>query len=144
MKTLVKTLVAAALLAISTLSMASVDSDKKVVNLSTANLALDHYLDVTTEGQSLGLEQLFNADFNQKTQGQHAKTNSRYEVIEFYKKQKGEKLNCKTTTQVIEATPDYVVAKVIMQFDSFTKCDLVTLINESGIWKVTGSVTSYR
>ncbi|MNL73936.1 hypothetical protein D3C87_1994760 [compost metagenome] len=65
-------------------------------------------------------------------------------MIDFFKKQKGEKLNCKTSTQILESSTNYAIAKVTMQFDGFTKSDLVTLINESGVWKVTSSVSSYK
>ena len=64
MNTLAKTFAAAALIAVSTFTMATGkpvgDSSKKaVVNLSTADLAIDHYVAVMTEGQSAGVEQLF-------------------------------------------------------------------------------------
>ncbi len=39
-------------------------SSKANVNLSTADFALGHYVAVTTEGESAGVEQLFAADFN--------------------------------------------------------------------------------
>jgi len=144
MKTLVKTFAAAALIAISTFAMAAGKPDKKTINLSSATDALDHYVDILTEGQSIGLEQLLASDFIQKSQGASIKTNNRSEVIDFLKKQKGEKLNCKTSTEIIEASTNYAIAKVTMQFEGFTKSDLVTLINESGVWKVTASVTSYQ
>ena len=95
MKTLAKTFAAAALIAVSTFTMAAAkpagdNSKKAVVNLYTADLANDHYVAVITEGQSAGVEQLFTSDFNQKVQAAEAKINSRSEVISFLKKQKGE------------------------------------------------------
>ena len=95
MKTLAKTFAEAALIAVSTFTMAAAkpagdNSKKAVVNLSTADLAIDHYVAVMTEGQSAGVEQLFTSDFNQKVQAAEAKINSRSEVISFLKKQKGE------------------------------------------------------
>lgn len=45
------------------------------INLSKADLALDQYVVVMTEGESIGLEQLFLADFNQKIQA------SNYSII---------------------------------------------------------------
>nr|WP_315400691.1 nuclear transport factor 2 family protein [uncultured Sphingobacterium sp.] len=143
MKTLVKTFTVAVLVAISTLTMAS-GNPEKTINLSTANFAIDHYIDVMTEGQSLGLEQLFTADYNQKVQGKIARTNSRSDVINFLKKQKGEKLNCKTTTLILEQSAHYMVAKVTMQFENFTKTDLVTLVNDGGVWKVSKSINCYQ
>ncbi|UIR54902.1 nuclear transport factor 2 family protein [Sphingobacterium sp. SRCM116780] len=143
MKTLVKTFTAA-LIAVSTCTMAAEKPEKGMLKLSTANLAIDSYVSVMTEGQSAGVEQLFGSDFSQKIQGENGKTNSRSEVIAFLKKQKGEKMNCKTNIQIIETSADYMIAKVTMQFEDFTKTDLVTLVNEGGSWKVSKSINSYK
>jgi hypothetical protein len=50
---------------------------KANVNLSTADFALEHYVAVTTAGESAGIGQLFAADFNQKIQATNAQSNSR-------------------------------------------------------------------
>ncbi|MEN5231563.1 nuclear transport factor 2 family protein [Sphingobacterium faecium] len=149
MKTLVKTFAAAALIAVSTFSMAAgkpeVSNPKKtVVNLSTADLVIDHYVAVMTEGQSAGVEQLFTSDFSQKIHASNDQTNSRSAVISFLKKQKSQHLNCKTSTTIVEQSSDYMLAKVTMQFDGFTKIDLVTLVNDGGNWKVSQSINSYK
>nr|WP_315402749.1 nuclear transport factor 2 family protein [uncultured Sphingobacterium sp.] len=149
MKTLAKTFAAATLIAVSTFTMAAgkpevANPKKAVVNLSTADLAIDHYVAVMTAGQSAGVEQLFTTDFSQKVQASEDKTNSRSEVISFLKKQKGEQLNCKTSTSIIQESADYMIAKVTMQFEGFTKTDLVTLVNDGGNWKVSQSINSYK
>nr|WP_315402718.1 nuclear transport factor 2 family protein [uncultured Sphingobacterium sp.] len=149
MRTLAKTFAAVALIAVSTFTMAAgkpelANPKKAVVNLSTADLAIDHYVAVMTAGQSAGVEQLFTTDFSQKVQASEDKTNSRSEVISFLKKQKGEQLNCKTSTSIIQESADYMIAKVMMQFEGFTKTDLVTLVNDGGNWKVSQSINSYK
>ena len=143
MKTLVKTFAAAALITILTFAMAATDPGK-ALNLSTADLAIDSYVSVMTEGASQGVEKLFAQEFNQKIQGKSVRTNSRSEVISFLKKQKGEKLNCSTHTEVLEESENYMVARITMKFDNFIKTDVVTLVNESGTWKVASSVNSYK
>jgi len=148
MKTLVKTFVAAALIAVSTFAMAAEGPGAKAtnanVNLSTADFALDHYVAVTTEGESAGVEQLFATDFNQKIQASNTLSHSRSEVVKSLKKQKGEKLNCVISTDIIEESADYMVAKVTMKFESFTKTDLVTLERDGESWKVSKSINSYK
>ncbi|MFD2903728.1 nuclear transport factor 2 family protein [Sphingobacterium anhuiense] len=149
MNTLAKTFAAAALIAVSIFTMAAgrpiVENSKNaVVNLSTADLAIDHYVAVMTEGQSAGVEQLFTSDFKQKVHASEDNTNSRSEVISFLKKQKGEQLNCKTSTTIVEQSGDYMVAKVTQQFEGFTKTNLVTLVNDGGNWKVSQSINSYK
>ncbi|MCS4228865.1 nuclear transport factor 2 family protein [Sphingobacterium sp. BIGb0165] len=148
MNSLLKTFAAAALIAVSTFAMAAEGPGSKPakanVNLSTADFALEHYVAVTTEGESTGVEQLFAEDFSQKVQSANAKTNSRNEVVKYLKKQKGEKLNCTVTTDIIEESADYMVAKVTLKFENFSKTDLVTLVREGNNWKVSSSVNSYK
>ena len=148
MKALVKTFAAAALIAVSTFAMAAETpvskTEKTNVNLSTADFALDHYVAVTTEGESAGVEQLFATDFSQKNQSSNAESHSREAVIKFFKKQKGEKLNCAVSTDILEESVDYMVAKVTLKFENFTKTDLVTLVREGNDWKVSTSINSYK
>ncbi|MNW79225.1 hypothetical protein D3C86_82860 [compost metagenome] len=148
MKTLVKTFAAAALIAVSTFAMAAerpgAKATKTNVNLSTADLTLDHYVAVTTEGESAGVEQLFAEDFNQKIQATNVQSNSRSAVVKLLKKQKGEKLNCTVSTDILEESADYMVAKVTLKFENFTKTDLVTLERVGNDWKVFKSINSYK
>jgi len=148
MKTLVKTFAAAALIAVSTFAMAAEGpgskSAKATINLSTADFALDHYVAVTTKGESAGVEQLFAEDFSQKIQSSNARSHNREAVVKSLKKQKGESLNCVVSTDIIEESADYMVAKVTLKFENFTKTDLVTLVREGNNWKVTSSVNSYK
>ena len=148
MNSLVKTFAAAALITVSTFAMAAegpgTKSAKANVNLSTADLALDHYVAVTTEGESAGVEQLFSADFNQKIQTTNALSNSGSEVVKSLKKQKGERLNCTLSTDIIEESTDYMVAKVTLKFENFIKTDLVTLERVGNDWKVSKSINSYK
>ena len=146
MRTLVKTFAAAALIAVSTFTMAAEGpgSTSANVNLSTADFALDHYVAVTTEGESAGVEQLFAEDFNQKIQASNAQNHSRNEVVKSLKKQKGEKLNCAVSTDILGESTDYMVAKVTLKFENFTKTDLVTLERVGNNWKVSKSINSYK
>jgi len=148
MKALVKTFAAAALIAVSTFAMAAEGpgskSAKANINLSTADFALEHYVAVTTEGESAGVEQLFAKDFSQKIQSSKAQSHSRDAVVKSLKKQKGERLNCAVSTDIIEESADYMVAKVTLKFENFTKTDLVTLEREGNEWKVSKSINSYK
>jgi len=148
MKALVKTFAAAALIAVSTFAMAAegpgAKATKANVNLSTADFALDHYVAVTTEGESAGVEQLFAEDFKQKIQATNAQNHSHNEVVKSLKKQKGEKLNCTVTTDILEESADFMIAKVTLKFENFTKTDLVTLERIGSDWKVSKSINSYK
>jgi hypothetical protein len=148
MNSLVKTFAAAALIVVSTFAMAAEGpgskSAKVTVNLSTADFALEHYVAVTTEGESAGVEQVFATDFNQKIQASNAQSNGRNAVVKSLKKQKGEKLNCTVSIDILEESAGYMIAKVTLKFEHFTKTDLVTLVREGNDWKVSSSVNSYK
>ncbi|MNF03807.1 hypothetical protein D3C80_2031980 [compost metagenome] len=87
---------------------------------------------------------MFAEDFSQKIQSANAQSHSREAVVKSLKKQKGEKLNCTVTTDIIEESADYIVAKVTLKFEDFTKTDLVTLVREGNSWKVSKSINSYK
>ena len=90
------------------------------------------------------MEQLFADDFTKKIQASNAQNHSRNEVVKSLKKQKGEKLNCTVSTVIIEESLDYMVAKVMLKFENFTKTDLVTLERVGNNWKVSKSINSYK
>jgi len=65
-------------------------------------------------------------------------------ALKSLKKQKGEKLNCTVSTDIIEESADYMVAKVTLKFENFIKTDLVTLERVGNDWKVSRSINSYK
>jgi hypothetical protein len=87
---------------------------------------------------------LFAAYFNQKIQATNAQSHSREAVVKFLKKQKGEKLNCTVSTDILEESADYMIAKVTLKFENFTKTDLVTLEREGNSWKVLKLINVYK
>lgn len=147
MKTLMKIFTFAALTAVSTFAIAAegpvTKSESVMVNLSTADLALDYYVAVTTKGESASVEQLFAENFIQKIQSSNVQTYERKALIKSLKKQKGEILNCKVIMKIVEKSTDYMIAKIILKFQHFSMTDLVTLAYEAGSWKVSESIHSY-
>ncbi|PUV21799.1 nuclear transport factor 2 family protein [Sphingobacterium athyrii] len=148
MKAFVKALVAATLIAISAWAMAAEGpgsrSKKESVNLSTADFALDHYVAVTTKGESAGVEQLFAGDFSQKIQASSVLTYGRNAVIRSLKNQNGEILNCKVNIKIVEKSADYMIAKITLKFEHFSMTDLATFAYENDSWKVFKSIHSYK
>jgi len=53
-------------------------------------------------------------------------------------------LNCTVSTDIIEESADYMVAKVTLKFENFTKTDLVTLERVANDWNVSKSINSYK
>lgn len=144
MKTLIKSFAVVALLGISSLTMAESNPKKVIVNLSTAELAIDNYVSAFTEGNSDFADHLFTKDFVQKIDAVQSKENSKSEVIKFLKKQKGELMNCQTSTEMIEETSSYAIAKVIQKFENFTRIDFITLEKTGSDWKIAKAVSTYK
>lgn len=148
MKAFVKASVAATLIAISALTMAAEGPGsrlkKESVNLSTADFALDHYVAVTTKGESAGVEQLFAGDFSQKIQASSVLTYGRNAVIRSLKNQNGEILNCRVNIKIVEKSADYMIAKITLKFEHFSMTDLATFAYENDSWKVFKSIHSYK
>jgi len=83
-------------------------------------------------------------NFSQKIHSTNAQAYNREAVVKSLKKQKGEKLNCTVSTYILEESADYMVAKVRLKFEDFTKTDLITLVREGNSWKVSKSINSYK
>ncbi|WP_433901139.1 hypothetical protein [Sphingobacterium puteale] len=60
------------------------------------------------------------------------------------KKEKGKRLDCGVNANIIKESIYYMVAKVTMKFENFTKTDLVILTREGDSWKVSSSVNTYK
>ena len=148
MKAFVKAFVVATLIAISALAIAAEGpgsrSKKESVNLSTADFALDHYVAVTTKGESAGVERLFAGDFSQKIQASSVLTYGRNAVIRSLKNQNGEILNCRVNIKIVEKSADYMIAKITLKFEHFSMTDLATFAYENDSWKVFKSIHSYK
>ncbi len=67
-----------------------------------------------------------------------------FEAVKSLKKQKNIHLNCAVSTDVVEQFTDYMVARVTLKFENFTKTDLVTLVREGKDWRVSKSINSYK
>lgn len=96
-------------------------SEKADVNFSTVDFALEHYVAVTTEGESAGVEQLFAEDFKQKIQTSYSQSHDREAVVKSLKKQKGEKLNCAVSTDILEESVDIWLPKGLLNLETLPR-----------------------
>lgn len=65
-------------------------------------------------------------------------------LLNTWKKQKGKRLDCRVNANIIKESTYYMVAKVTMKFENFTKTDIETLTREGDSWKVSSSVNVYK
>lgn len=109
-----------------------------------ANDVLVKYIQNTTTGQSYDFNELLADDFKQYLDCDKKKLNyDKKQFIKYLKSSQNIVFDCKTNYSVIEETEDFVIAKVDMQFATFTKTNYVTLSNTADGWKITNIVVQY-
>ncbi|AIM36748.1 nuclear transport factor 2 family protein [Sphingobacterium sp. SG20118] len=106
---------------------------------------IDSYIQITTVGNTEGIQKLFSNDFKW-TQSSNAKTKTynKTDLVNFLKVHKGLIQNCKTSYSIMEKNDNCVMAKVEMKYDNFTKVECITLCNENQEWKITQIIESYK
>ena len=111
-------------------------------------LAMDQvltaYIDCTTQGNLENVHQVFSENFRHtiNRNGKPFSINKK-EMLDFLKETKNVQLNCKTSYSIVEESGDCVIAKVSMQYDLFTKVDLVTLCRGTNGWEVSQVISTY-
>lgn len=130
-----------ALVALTTNSFAR---DKKIKNTNPITV-IDSYIQITTEGNTEGIQHLFSKDFKW-TQSSNAKTKTynKSDLITYLKSNKGLIQNCKTNYNIVEKNDNCVIARIEMKYDTFTKIECITLCNENQEWKINQIIESYK
>lgn len=118
--------------------------DKKANN-SVSHLVVDNYIKAATLGQTDQLGYIFADDFKQTLSiNSKVENQSKTNVIQFLKSNKGLISNCETSYHFIENNKNCAIAKVIMKYENFTKIEYVTLCKEKQEWKINQITVSYK
>lgn len=141
MKTLKKSILMLSFLLVACLLVKAEGPTKAGEN---ANDVLVKYIENTTRGQSYDFNELLADDFKQYIDCDKKKLNyDKKQFIKYLKSTKDLVFDCETDYSVIEETGSFVIAKVDMQFATFTKTSYVTLSNTTEGWKITNIVVQY-
>lgn len=126
------------------IATASFAKDKRVKNTNPTTV-IDSYIQITTKGNTEGIQHLFSKDFKW-TQSSNAKTKTcnRTDLITYLKSNKGLIQNCITTYSIVEKNNNCVIVKIEMKYDSFTKVECITLCNENQEWTINQIIESYK
>ena len=109
-----------------------------------ANDVLIKYIENTTTGHGYDFNELLADDFKQYIDCDKKKLNyDKKQFIKYLKSSRNIVFDCTTDYSVIEETEDFVIAKVDMQFATFTKTNYVTLSNTDEGWKITNISVQY-
>jgi hypothetical protein len=141
MKTLKKTILTLSFLLIAFILVKAERPNKVEEN---ANDVLIKYIENIMTGQDYDLNKLLADDFKQYINCDKKQLNyDKKKFIKHLKLTKNIVLQCKTNYSIIEDTEGFVIAKVDMQFASFTRTNYVTLSNTADGWKIINIVVQY-
>lgn len=132
----------AAMLLVLACGFSKADTKNKIAK--TADDALNHYIEVVSQGKVAQIEQLFDEQFTYSISNQgKVKAHNRKDLIDYLKEGKYIVQDCITSYELIEQTDDYSLARVEMKYDNFTKVDYVTLSRGIDGWKVSQVTSTY-
>jgi len=140
MKTITSTLVAALICIASFSSFAgTIDGSK---SSSPSSLVISNYLAAVSLGDFEKHTLSFTKDFEYYNVENDQKCNRR-QYIAFLKKTKNLRYDCKTSYRIMDETSRTCMAKVVMEFDNFTRIDYITLCCLEDSWQISKVVTTY-
>lgn len=143
MKNLIKSIAMLVLTTVITFANAKAN-EKPNFNASIAENVVSEYIAASTKGQTLFVNQLFTKDFVLKydTNSEQADLNKK-QIVELFQSQKGLVFNCDANYQILEKSSDYMIAKVVIEFETFKRFDYISLSPENGNWKIKEVSTRY-
>lgn len=104
---------------------------------------LNIFMDASAHGKMEKFENVLATDLEYNIQrGERTIKADRKQMIDFYKANQNVEQNCKCTTSTVEDNDRYMVVKLEMKYDTYTRVNLVTIMDTAGGWKVTKVNTS--
>lgn len=132
MKTLKSILLGLALIVTATVVKAN-DNEKL-----TKDHAISTYIDAVAHGKLEGLNQVLdnNVKFSMM-RGNQVISFSKSEMLTSLQASKNTEQDCKVNTTTVENNGEVAIVKVELQYEGFTRSNLVTVSNTGSGWKIT-------
>lgn|SRR5690606_6122646 len=150
MKNLAKSIIAAAMIVVSASSFTSAavigsPVEANPLKYVKATTMVDVYLDAVTKGQDVDLAKyLFEDGFTQTFHGKRTKaTHQKKEIVKYIESNKGYNYNCTTSYSVLEDQDIYTVVKATLNFENFTRVDMLTMQKTEDGWKISKIDVTY-
>jgi len=104
----------------------------------TKTHAIDTYIDAITRGRLSGFDAVLDSSvkFTSLITKNRLQSFNKKQMLGFLQKIKNVEENCTTSTEIIQNTPDMVVAKVDMKFETFVRSNYVSIANTHNGWKI--------
>ena len=125
-------------------SMSSFAANRsKPLAVNNSKTVLNTYMAASVLGDGQLNKNLLTADFT-FTSAANGTTHTKKAYRKFLKGTKGLKYNCTTRYEMLSETEDTAVAKTTMQFEGFTRVDMITLQASEDGWKIAKIVSDYQ
>lgn len=134
-----KTLAFTIATAIATLasSIVSANENEKNIKDASAENIVEYYIDASTHGQPLYINEILADEFQLSTTNQNKATKfNKKQVVKHFNNLEGIKHQCETTYQFIEKGAGYSIAKINHQFDNFDRTEYVAINHTADGWKI--------
>lgn len=100
------------------------------------------FMNASTHGKIEGLEEVLDNDLEyQIKRGNKITTTNKKQLLDFYKASQNIEQACKCTSNTIE-NGDNVIVKIDMKYDTYTRTNIVTMVNTNNGWRITKVNTS--
>ncbi|MGN6641339.1 MAG: hypothetical protein ACTHJ8_20680 [Mucilaginibacter sp.] len=112
---------------------------------NTKDDAINTYLNAVVHGKVNGLDDAIDEDAQFNTiRGDRVNTLNKIQMVDYLKNNANVEQNCKCSESVMMDTDDKFVKKVDMQYDGFTRTDVITAERAGSGWKITKVQTSFK
>jgi hypothetical protein len=113
-------------------------------DISSQNYAVTTFINAITKGKVDDLSNVLDKTMSFNVlRGQAVRTFSKDELLGYLQNDKGVKLNCITSTSVVESNAKLEVVKVDIKSHGLTRSNLLTLANTANGWKIVNIYTMY-
>lgn len=108
---------------------------QKAPQLSQSEV-INIFMNASAHGKIEGLENVLHNDMEYKIKrGTQTITANKKQFLDFYKASQNVEQSCVCTSSTIE-NEDNVVVKIDMKYDTYTRTNVVTMVNTNGGWKI--------
>ena len=122
-----------------TIAFTSAKADGKPTKADVLSI----FMDASAHGKMEKFEDVLAKDMEYNIQrGERTIKADKKQMLDFYKANQNVEQNCKCTTSTVEDNDRYMVVKLEMKYDTYTRVNLVTIMDTTSGWKVTKVNTS--
>ncbi|RVU00058.1 hypothetical protein EOD41_13945 [Mucilaginibacter limnophilus] len=110
----------------------------------TQQHAIDTYIEAVTHGKLEGLSKVLDTDAKfTMMRGSKQLSFDKREMLEYLKATKSVQ-DCKVNTTTVENNGEVAIVKVDLEYEGFTRSNLVTITNTGNGWKITSVHSTFK